>query len=345
MELGAFTVVDQSAGADPATSNRLVEVVRLAERAEQAGLSSFWVAEHHFQGGGACPSPAVVLAACGMRTRTLRLGSLVSVLPFHRAVDIAEEYAVVDRLTHGRLNLGVGSGYIASELEGFGIDPAGKRERFDATLSSVLEAFAGRPIRAEPGSPPVLLNVRPVQRPHPPLWIAAQRREAIPFVARKGASLALIPYATVERLDELREEIAEYRQALPSGVSGRVAVAVHVYTGDHPERGRAAFRRYVESRLATGSPSLERKTHDHPAHSTPEAIERHGLVVFGSPSAVVDGLERFEGLGVDDLLGIFDFGGLPEEEVAASVLATGQAWASRSGAGPTPPSAARATTP
>ena len=328
MRLGAFTVVD--ADPDRPETERVRLVVRLAEEAEGAGLSSLWVAEHHFLGGGACPSPAVVLAACGMRTRALRLGSLVSVLPFHRPVDIAEEYALVDQLTDGRLNFGVGSGYLASEFAGFGVDPASKRDRFDSALSEVLTGFSGEPMTAgPPGTPPVRLNVRPVQQPHPPIWVAVQRREAVAHVARKGWSIALVPYATVDSLEDLEEEIAEYRQELPDGVHGKVAAAVHLYGGERVELARAAFRRYLEIRHATGSTFFVRKAQERPQHASPEAIESSGLALLGSPEQVVQGLERFVRLGVDELLGIFDFGGLPPEEVWASVHAVGDAWARR----------------
>lgn len=326
MRLGAFTVVDAYPDRAGGEADRLSEVVRLAEESEAAGLSSFWVAEHHFHSGGICPSPPVMLAACGMRTRTIRLGSLVSVLPFHRPFDLAEEYALVDRLLGGRLNLGVGSGYIASEFAGYGLDPADKRRRFDDALGTMLEAFAGRPVLAGgEGSTPSRLNVLPAQQPHPPLWIAVQRREAIPHVARRGASVALIPYATVDSLAELAAEIDEYRRALPQGVAGEVAVALHVYAGERVGRAREAFRRYVQSRLETGSTFLERKSRERPAHATPEAIEQSGFALFGAPEEVVQGLDRFARIGVDELLGIFDFGGLPVEEVLGSVRAVGKA--------------------
>ena len=326
VRLGAFTVVDAYPDRPGGDAGRVADVVRLAEAVEAAGLSSLWVAEHHFHAGGVCPSPPVVLAACGMRTRTIRLGSLVSVLPFHRPVDVAEEYALLDRLLDGRLNLGVGSGYLASEFAGFGVDPADKRARFDAALATVLEAFAGKPIRAGgENAPPVRLNVLPVQQPHPPVWVAVQRREAIPHIARQGRSIALIPYATVDGLDDLAAEIDDYRRALPPEVRGEVAVAVHVYAGARVGLAREAFRRYVQSRLATGSTFLEQKSRDRPHHATPEAIEESGLVLFGSPADVVRRMDRFARIGVDELLGIFDFGGLPAEEVASSVRAVGEA--------------------
>jgi len=346
VRLGAFTVVDAYPDRSGSDADRLGEVVQLAEQAEAAGLSSLWVAEHHFHSGGICPSPAVLLAACGMRTRTLRLGSLVSVLPFHRPIDVAEEYALLDRLLGGRLNFGVGSGYIASEFAGFGVDPATKRDVFDAALATVLAAFSGRPVRAGgPATPPVRLNVLPVQQPHPPVWIAVQRREAIPHVARKGASVALIPYATIDSVDDLAAEIDDYRRALPPGSAGEVAVALHIYAGERVGLAREAFRRYVQSRLDTGSPFLERKAHDRPQHASPEALEQSGLALFGPAEEVARGMDRFARIGVDELLGIFDFGGLPPAEVASSVRSVGEAWGGMSGKERMPGSASHRRAP
>ncbi len=253
---------------------------------------------------------------------------MVSVLPFHRPIDVAEEYASLDRLLGGRLNLGVGSGYIPLELEGFAVDPATKRERFDAALELVLAAFEGREVAiAGPGSPRVRLNVLPVQRPHPPVWVAVQRREAVAHVARRGFSIALIPYATVADRTELAEEIREYRAHLPSDRRGEVAVALHVYAGDRPELARAAFRRYLDSRLETQSTFYRQKTERDPASASPEGIERSGFALFGPPDTVARRLAEFSAVGVDELLGIFDFGGLEESEVARSVTALGKAWA------------------
>ena len=324
MKLSAFTVVDEYRPAE--VSDRLASVVRLAEAAEASGLHALWIAEHHFHGGGVCPSPPVLLAACGARTRRLRLGSLVSVLPFHRPIDLAEEYAMVDRLTGGRLNLGVGSGYIATEFEGFGVDPATKRDRFDTALEAIRRAFAGEAVTlGGPGATPVRLNVLPVQRPHPPIWVAVQRREAIPFVARRGASVALVPYATLSGPHELAEEAREYRSHLPPGARGEVAAAIHVYAGPHPELAREAFDRYLESRLATQSAFYQEKVRRSPQLASAAAIEASGFALFGAPAQVAERLRAFASLGVDEVLGLFDFGGLAMEEVEASVRALGTA--------------------
>ncbi len=322
MKLSVFTVVDDQG----LHRDRYQEVLDLASAAESAGLSGIWVAEHHFNPSGLCPSPPVLLAACAARTRRIRLGALVSVLPFHRAVDVAEEYSLLDRLSGGRVNLGLGSGYISTEFEGFGVDPASRHERFDQAYSTVLDAMAGREVLVgEPGARPVRLNVLPVQSPHPPLWIAVQRREAIPFVGRRGTSIALIPYATVTDRAELAEEIREYRAALPGGARAEVAVAVHLYVGAHPPRARQAFSDYLSSRLSTQSTHYQAKVARDPHHASAEALERAGFALFGSLEEVLPGLRALAEIGVDEVLGIFDFGGLPPDDVLASVRAVGRA--------------------
>ena len=328
VKLSAFSVVDEYEGAS--SSHRLKEVVALAEVAERAGLSALWVAEHHFLPSGVCPAPPVLLAACGARTQRLRLGSLVSVLPFHSPIELAEQYAMLDRLLAGRLNLGVGSGYIPSEFAGFGVDPGSKRERFDTRLATLLAALRGEEVRSEVvGAVPVRTNVRPVQSPHPPIWIAVQRRDAVAFVARRGVSIALIPYATLEGIDDLRAEIRDFRDHLPAGASAEVAVGLHLYAGDRLAAARTALQRYLDSRRATQSAFYLEKVHADPRHAAGRSLEESGWALFGPPSDVVRRLRAFEEAGVDEVLGIFDFGGLPTPDVLASVTALGKEFGPR----------------
>jgi len=330
VELSAFTVLDEYAEDVAAGRDRYREVFGLARAAEEAGLATIWVAEHHFHPGGVCPSPPVLLAALGARTRRIRLGVMVSVLPFHDPVGVAEEYAMVDRLTAGRLNLGLGSGYIPIEFEGFGVDPATKRDRFDRAYATILAAFRGEPVVAGSGGEgkPTVLNVRPVQQPHPPIWIAVQRRDALEFVARRGVSVALIPYATMSGLSELAEQIRSFRSHVPAGAAARVAVAVHVYAGDRTDEARSALQRYLDSRRATQSTHYEQKVRADPSQASAASIEKAGFAAFGPASEVVRQLDAFRAAGVDEVLGIFDFGGLDEATVAASVRALGAAWPS-----------------
>lgn len=324
MSLSAFSVVDSYPEFGDGGRDRYRELLDLAPILESSGFRALWVAEHHFHDGGVCPSPTVLLAAAGERTHRLRLGAMVCVLPFHRPISVAEEYGLLDQILGGRLDLGTGSGYLPQEFEGFGIDPATKRERFDRGLETIVAAFRGEEISGEDGAGrKVRLNVRPRQRPHPPLWIAAQRREAIPHVARRGLNLGLVPYATVPDLAGLREVVREYRSALPTGAVGTVSAALHLYAGAHPERARHALQRYLDSRLATQSTHYQHQVRQHPETSTVAGLEAIGLAVIGTPEEARAGLDRFLSTGVDEVLAMLDFGGLPADEVAASARALG----------------------
>jgi alkanesulfonate monooxygenase SsuD/methylene tetrahydromethanopterin reductase-like flavin-dependent oxidoreductase (luciferase family) len=321
VQLSVFSVLDGfPPGVDYASRNRYTELFSLAEAADRSGLASVWVAEHHFLPSGLCPSPPVLLAALGARTRRVRLGSLVSVLPFHAPIEIAEQYALLDQLTGGRLNFGIGSGYIPAEFDGFGIEPGEKRERFERALETILAAFRGEEVRGDsPSARPVHLNVLPRQRPSPPIWIAAQRREALPFIARKGFSLALIPYATVKDVSELAAEIQEFRGSVPLGKSATVSAAVHIYAGPAPDRARNALQRYLDSRLATQSTFYQQKVQADPRHASAAAIEESGFGLIGGLNDVEDRATALAEAGVDELLGIFDFGGISLSDAIGSV--------------------------
>jgi alkanesulfonate monooxygenase SsuD/methylene tetrahydromethanopterin reductase-like flavin-dependent oxidoreductase (luciferase family) len=321
VQLSVFSILDGfPPEVDFAGRNRFSELLSLAEAADRSGLACVWVAEHHFLPSGLCPAPPVLLAAMGVRTRRVRLGSLVCVLPFHSPIEVAEQYALLDQLIGGRLNFGVGSGYIPAEFEGFGVDPTDKRARFDRALETILAAFRGEEVRAEtPGAHPVRLNVLPRQQPSPPVWVAAQRRDALPFIARRGFSLALIPYATVRDVSELSQEIREFRAALPDGRMATVSAALHVYTGPAPDRARSAFQRYLEARRATQSTFYLRKVQSDPSHASAAAIEESGLALIGGLNEVEERVHALADAGVDELLGIFDFGGLPLSDSIGSV--------------------------
>ena len=118
MQLGTFSVMDYHPDRQGSAAGFYRDMLDLAVTAEQLGYESVWVAEHHFANYGLCPAPPVLLAAMAQQTQRIRLGPAVCVLPFHDPVKVAEEYAVLDVVSNGRLELGVGRGYLAHEYAG-----------------------------------------------------------------------------------------------------------------------------------------------------------------------------------------------------------------------------------
>ena len=318
LRFGIFSVADHYPAELPRTSGQFFgELLEQVAAAEQLGFDSFWVAEHHFHEYGAIPSPPIWLAAAAQRTKRIRLGSAVVVLPFRNPLQVAEDYAMVDVLSGGRLNLGAGSGYLRHEFEGFGVSPEEKRDRFDEALDIVLRAWTGERFSYEGRFHTVRdvkLNVLPIQRPRPPVWIAVLRNEAAPHVGKRGFPMMMIPYATTERIDELAETVAGFRGAFADAGGDPRAASVpfglHAYCADSFERATAeakpAMDRYVRTRLY--------------ARQRPyELLVEKSLIAFGSPEDVIRVARRYEQAGLTDFLAITNFGGLEHARVLRSM--------------------------
>lgn len=318
MRIGIFRVADHYPERPGREVRRVYdEILEEAAVADALGFDSFWLAEHHFLPYGVVPQPAVMLAALAQRTRRIRLGSAVAVLPLSEPLRLAEEYAMVDILSGGRLELGVGSGYLGHEFAGFGVPHDERRERFDESLAVVRRALAGERFSFE-GTyvrvRDVALNVRPLQQPTPPLWIAGLRREAVPFIAAQGTGLLLIPYARTEQWDEIPASAAAYHTARRAAgfppATGALACGIHVHCGaDKEDALRTAsgpLSRYVESRLFARNRTLD-------------LLRDQDLVAFGDAEELVRIFRRYEAAGVTHILSLTSFGDFPHDEVLRSL--------------------------
>jgi alkanesulfonate monooxygenase SsuD/methylene tetrahydromethanopterin reductase-like flavin-dependent oxidoreductase (luciferase family) len=224
-------------------------------------------------------------------------------LPIHHPVRLAAEVVAVDHLSRGRLILGLGRGFSRPLFEGFGIDPAEKRDRFDDSLDVLLELFRGRPARLEGGPfeagplAPTSARELPLQRPHPPLAVAAFGPKGLQQAARRG-----LPYlaSPMEPLDLIAENHRRHRSELPPGFdpdSLPVAVMRTVFVArDRGEAERALAALDREQRLPPGRPlprALARV-------AAAPAAER---VVIGELDGVIEQLHRYrEQVGLDLLI-------------------------------------------
>lgn len=318
MKFGIFSVVDHYPNELPRTAGQFYgELLEQAEAADDLGFDSFWVAEHHFHEYGAIPRPPIWMAAAAQRTRRIRLGAAVVVLPFDNPLRSAEDYAMVDVLSNGRLNLGVGSGYLKHEYEGFGVDTEEKRGRFDEGLDILLRAWSGERF-SYAGTfhrvQDVQLNVVPVQQPRPPVWIAVLRNEAAAYVGARGFPVMMIPYATTERIDELAGTVRAFRDAF-IGTGGRpedatVPFGLHAYCADSAAAARAdaedAMDRYVRTRLYAKQRAFD-------------TLVEKDLIAFGSPGDIERVVRRYADAGLTHFLAISNFGGLAHARVLRSM--------------------------
>lgn len=289
----------------------------MAERADALGLHSLWLPENHFQ-RGATPAPLVVLSAVAARTRRLRLATTSLLLPLHHPLRVAAETATLDVLSGGRLLLGLGRGFRAPVFDGFEVEATTKRDRFDEALDAVLAAWSGAELSlagvhfaAREGAR-VRLGLRPVQRPHPPLVVAAFGRKGLLQAARRG-----LPYlaSPLETLAALEENYALWREHCTlSAASDLVAPVMRTVfvAGDDTEAQHVLSALASESRaLGAGAPRAL-------ARAAEGALEERVLV--GGANQVRDGIARYrERLGMDLLVARIEVAGVPPAARDASL--------------------------
>jgi alkanesulfonate monooxygenase SsuD/methylene tetrahydromethanopterin reductase-like flavin-dependent oxidoreductase (luciferase family) len=197
MRFSTFHLFNQTPGESFAdVYTRELEII---DYLEEVGFDGVWVAEHHFRDYGTCPNILSLLAYLAARTTRLLLGSAIVVLPLHDPKRVAEEAAMVDLLSGGRLRLGVGRGYQAGEFEAFGIELSEARDRFDECLDILERAWSGGRARYDGhyyrvGD--VTFVPQPVQAPQPPMWVAAVSPETVERYARRGLPILIDPTAT-----------------------------------------------------------------------------------------------------------------------------------------------------
>ena len=192
-----------------------------AQRAEALGLHSIWLPENHFGDQRSLPSPLTLLAAAAAGTERIKLATTSYLLPIRHPLLAAEEVAVLDQLSEGRLILGVGRGIQEAVFKAFDLPASDKRQRFQANLDIMRRAWRGEPVLAPTGEEPVHLAPLPLQRPHPPLWVAAFG----PLALRQAGGLGL-PYlaSPIESLDSLEQNYARYRAAVAEAGLPPVAI-------------------------------------------------------------------------------------------------------------------------
>lgn len=191
-----------------------------AEAAQALGFHSFWLPENHFGSGAAIPSPLMLLAAIAGRTQHIRLGCTSYLLPIRNPLLAAEEVAVLDQLCGGRLILGLGRGLSAAMFKAFGVAAGDKRKLFQAHLDIMQRAWRGEPLAEDEHGQPIRLAPLPLQRPSPPLWVAAFGPLALQQVAGLG-----LPYlaSPIESLAVLEQNYQRYHRDVAA--AGQQAVA------------------------------------------------------------------------------------------------------------------------
>jgi alkanesulfonate monooxygenase SsuD/methylene tetrahydromethanopterin reductase-like flavin-dependent oxidoreductase (luciferase family) len=304
---------------DPATgehctqAERLQQIVELAVRAEQAGFERVGLGEHHF-GQYILPSPTLLLAAIAARTRRIRLGTSVTLLASLDPVRVAEDLVTLDALSNGRAELTVARGVEVSTQAAFGIsDEAELRPRFDENLRLLLRLLSEERVtwsgRFRSPLSEVRLEPRPLQKPHPPLWVGGGLSTvSCDLAAELGLPLSLpslfcFPEDYLPIIERYREKMTT------SGNAARIALAYpsYVHVARTSQEARARFRPYLEGyvRSAVSCRGGRGRPLDYETLLT-------GSAICGSPAEVVERLSAVSAtLGLQLHYLMPDMGGVP----------------------------------
>ena len=328
MRFGLFYLMQR----DPDWSEQAVYDAELAQMdlAEELGFEAVWIAEHHFSDYGLCPVPPVIAARVAARSRRLRVGMGVSLLPLHDPVMLAEQLAVLDQVSEGRLDVGIGRGGAGPDYGTFGVDYKESRDRVEEGIDLMRRCWSGEEVnftgrfRSVEG---VRVTPRPRQRPQPPLYIAANSADTGLHAARMGLptlSSFFIPAPELARRREAYREEALNAGHEATAVESMIAQSwgmrcVHVASNGDSAIGaaRGPFMAY-QARLGGRANVRDRLSH---ARLRPfaEYLEQ-GLAIFGNPDQVVDGLARYgEETGFDKVMLLMAVAGIPSADVVRSM--------------------------
>jgi alkanesulfonate monooxygenase SsuD/methylene tetrahydromethanopterin reductase-like flavin-dependent oxidoreductase (luciferase family) len=345
----------------PGSEHQLLsDALEQIELADRSGLDYAWEVEHHFlEEYSHSSAPEVFLAAASQRTRRIRLGHGIVQAPsaVNHPARIAERIATLDLVSDGRVDFGTGEASSAAELGGFGVARDAKRAMWAETLDAVTRMFVEQPFAGYKGEfltmPPRYVLPRPLQRPHPPLWVACSRRETIHLAARSG--IGALSFSFVEP-EDAAHWVGEYydliasEECMPRGFAVNPNVAVVLPMMLHPDEETAIDRGidgahffgyslghfYGGGTHLVGEANLwqsfgrERAEHGFAreivrASAQPLAVRllQAGMGslrgAIGTPAQVTDLIARYEAAGVDQVMFVLQAGNNRHEHICESI--------------------------
>ena len=333
------------------------DVMNQVVRAEEMGFTHFWTVEHHFQVGFAHASaPEVLYGAISQRTSKIRIGHAVVLLPFpyNHPIRIAERIATLDILSNGRVEVGTGRSATQVELGGFGIPYKETRARWEEALDIITTIW-----KSNDGTfsykgkyfdiPERTVVPMPIQKPHPPMWVACTGEDTHELAGRLG--LGLLSFTLLVSPEKLGQRVRAYRAAAknakPYGAfvnnkAGAFALT-HVADTDKQARDEAdrAFMSYVNTTLRVNAAVIEAKKSGIDPKETPgaplpdlpkqyegldpskvtiDSLIEHGMCICGSPDTVVRQIERLQKEAqLDQFLAMMQFWAIPHEKTMHAI--------------------------
>ena len=323
--------------------------------AEAVGFDSYWQTEHHFYTEiGHSSAPEVFLAALSQRTKTIRLGLGVVVLPCNHPFRVAEQVATLDVLSNGRVDFGTGRGASIYHIEAFGVSPEESKASWQESLEAICSLFTNETFPGHKGHyydlPARSLVPKPIQKPHPPIWVAATQPTTFESAAKMGIGVlgltTIAPEDLIPAIKAYREAQQDCRQV--GGFANHQISAYSIaYVDDDDRRGRdvacAGARWYLGDNdaelqalrfgtIVGGQDNLYHEQIKNTARDrlgmvksrTNDQLIEEGIVIGGSPDTVCRQLERYQKIGVDQIMLMMQVGTITHDQVMRSLELVGE---------------------
>ena len=327
---------------------RYQQVLAQVDLADDVGFDYFWTVEHHFlREFSHCSAPEVLYGAISQRTKRIRIGHAVALLPgqYNHPVRVAERAAVLDILSDGRMDLGTGRSTTLIEMDGFEVDPEDTRAQWEEAVRMIPRMWTEDPFSHEGHFytvPPRSVIPKPVQKPHPPLWVACSQPDSFRSAGEMGLGVLCF---NLGGYGQMEERVTAYREAVknakPVGefVNDQVAALCLIHVGEDDEEARRVgapegewFVNKAEElyqpwqgrqvpnsyRFAVNAVQEER------VNKTAADHIESGAFAMGDPDTVIKVLKKYEEAGVDQILCFMQMGNLAHSRIMDSIKLFGR---------------------
>jgi alkanesulfonate monooxygenase SsuD/methylene tetrahydromethanopterin reductase-like flavin-dependent oxidoreductase (luciferase family) len=333
MKFGYFTLSDNHYADNPRTPNQLVaDITAEALYADELGMHSAWIGEHHFNSLGVLSCPDLVLAYIAARTKNIRLAPAVTVLPLHHPIRVAEQWASLDLLSNGRVDFAAGRGYDRREYLPFHVSFEDNQSIFDEGLELVRALWAADERMTYKGKHYSFADVRitpkPVQQPIP-TYVASFSKPSIELAARLGCGLVVAPFAAAMSFGGLKQVADLYHESCArfGTKPGRLMCSYFTHFADDKaaeDAQRARQIRYYKECVIPAFPG-DPKTAPPSYRYFIDMVERlqkvkpedltENSVLIGSSARMTDTLKKVEAAGFSEVILYFNVGLKPHPQV------------------------------
>jgi alkanesulfonate monooxygenase SsuD/methylene tetrahydromethanopterin reductase-like flavin-dependent oxidoreductase (luciferase family) len=333
MRFGYFTLSDNSYRENTRAPNQFVsDIIDEAVFADEIGLHSAWIGEHHFSTLGVLSCPDIALTFIAARTKHIRLAPAVTVLPLHHPIRVAEQWATLDLLSGGRVDFAAGRGYDRREYQPLGVSFDDNQSIFEEGMEVVRRLWSADGPISHRGRhyafDDVAITPQPVQRPIP-AYVGSFSRPSIELAARLGCGLIVAPFAAALSFGGLRQVAELYHAtcARHGTTPRRLMCSYFIHFSDTPAEEAAARARQVRYYRECVIPALP----GDPATAPPsyryfidmvarlQTVEPEDLtensVLLGSPARITEVLKQVEAVGFDEVILYFNVGLKPHNQV------------------------------